>query len=126
MSVLITRVYSCVADVEDNAAAVVTLAAAAGVRHCLKRVVASYDTAVAAGDRTLTIAWTLFASVVTAEMLVVNNTQTNPGLLDLALEEGEIVGDVGTAITITLAASGVAANRGLLNVWHRNVGNGVI
>jgi hypothetical protein len=107
------------ADVDDNAASVVTLAAVADRRNIVRHVIASYDIPPAAGDRTLTIAFTQGGTAKTAEVAVSSSTATILGI-NLPFDEGEIVGDVNTAITITLAASGTAGNRGHLNVWSRN------
>jgi hypothetical protein len=103
----------------DNVAAVVTLAAAAGRRNIVRHVIASYDSAPSAADHTVTIAFTQNGTAKTVEVGVSDATST-VHWVDLRFEEGEIVGDVNTAITITLAASAEASNRGHLNVWWRN------
>lgn len=126
MSVLLTRVYDFDGITANNIAATVTKAAAAGVRHLIKHVIASYDLVTAAGaDRILTIAFTLAGVAKTMTVAVASFDSTQLGV-NITFDEGEIVGDVNTGITITLAASGAADNLSRLNVWSRNVGNGVV
>lgn len=93
-----------------NTAAIITLAAEAGTRHVLDEVFGSYDASPTAGS--LTIALTVEGAAVS---LVVAITATGP--FDFVFAQ-PLQGDVGTAITITLAAAGAAVT-GKLNALTR-------
>lgn len=102
----------------NNAAATVTLTAVAGKKHVVRWVSYYYEAVPAAGDRLLTIAWTLngVSKTYTSTVLSTGTAALPP----LVFPEGFIVGDTNTAITISLAASGAASNLGYVNVFHRN------
>jgi hypothetical protein len=81
-------------------AAVITLAATAGVRHVVDQVFGGYDTDPAAGS--LTIAVTVNGTAVSMVVPITDNSPFNIPL------QHPLQGDVGTAITITLAGGGGA------------------
>ena len=101
----------------DNSAATVTLAAVAGKKHIVRFVSYYYDTVPAAGDRALTIAWTLGGVAKTYTATI--QTAGAAAMVPLQFPEGFITGDVNTAVTITLAASGTGGSVGFVNVFHR-------
>ncbi len=93
-----------------NTAAVITLAAAAGVRHVVDKIFGSYSAAPTGGS--LTIALTVAGSAVS---LVVAITAAGQFDFDFPVP---LQGDENTAITLTLAAPGGTVV-GVLNALTR-------
>ena len=103
----------------DNTAAVITLAAAVGVRHVLDKVFGGYD-AYTNAEKALTIALTVDGTAVTLTVPVTCGAsgQSDPApFFDLDFNP-PLQGDDNTAITITLPA-GRATVAGKLNAITR-------
>jgi len=91
-------------------AAVITLAAAAGIRHVVDQVFGSYSAAPTGGA--LTIALTVNGAAVSLSVAI-----TAAGQFDIVFAQ-PLQGDENTAITITLA-SGAGAVVGIVNALTR-------
>jgi hypothetical protein len=101
----------------DNTAAVITLAATAGVHHVVDKVFGGYDDNPAA-EKSLTIALTVAGTAVTMTFPV----STDDGFVEPRFDlnfNPPLQGDENKAVTITLPASGDAAIAGRLNAITR-------
>lgn len=107
-----TRVDTLASAIVDNGTSQIVLAATPNHRWQVMDVLIGYSAAPTTAQAKATIVFTQRGSTITY-----THPKPTIGAEACLLPEHGIIGDVGTAITITLDASGAAANLGTVQVW---------